>query len=282
MKLKQFSLSIGLALIVLSGCSNDETAEENLQATVDAAVQATTEVLSPPTFTPVPTVTPSLTPTEEPGTPTPTPTATSIPTETPTPTPELPFYQNELEDGSVHYELPFEGFGMTLPSDWVVIDVSQTTETPEQAEVQNLLGSGLFQNLIRSGVKFYAINWSEPSRSSVSPANINITTQPAEGVESLEGFGTAAVNQLVFQFDLFPEDISQTAASIGENPALRLDYFWDLSTPTGEEVNLQVVQHILIVNDQIFIITVTIPSELSASLLPDAESAVQQMTFVDN
>ena len=282
MKLKLFFFLTGLALVVLVGCGGkDEMSEGDIQATVDAAVQATTIALAPPTFTPVPTVTPNPTVTEVPGTATPTPTATPTSTPTPTPTPELPFYKNDQEDGTSEYFLPFDGFSMRLPSDWVVIDTTLTTDTPEQQEIQNVLGSRVFQGLIDTGVKFYAINWSEPSRTSASPANINITTQPAEGATSLDGFGTAAVDQLVFQFDLLREDIGLTPTSIGENPAVRLDYFWNLTTPTGLEANLQVVQHITISDDQIFIITITIPSELSATLLPEAEAAVQQMSFFE-
>lgn len=280
MKLKLFSILTGLALVVLVGCSG-EMSEDEIQATVDAAVQATTVALAPPTFTPVPTVTPSPTATEAPGTATPTPTATATSTPLPSPTPELPFYKNDQEDGTSEYVLPFSGFGMTLPSDWVVIDTTFTTDTPEQQEIQTVLGSRAFQGLIDTGVKFYAINWSEPSRTSISPANINITTQPAEGATSLDGFGTAAVDQLVFQFDLLREDIGLTPTNIGVNPALRLDYFWNLTTPTGLETSLQVVQHITIIDDQIFIITITIPSELSATLLPEAETAVQQMSFFE-
>ena len=301
MYLKQYFLWLTIvATLFVVGCAGGESApsESDLQATVDAAVEATTESLNAPTFTPIPTVADAISETEtesddsadvsdgntaeeavEPPTQTPVPTVTNTPEPSPTPTPSDPFIRSELDDGSARYELPVEGFGITLPADWLVANLTESAEGTDQAELEAILGSALFRNLVESGIKFYALNWSEASRGSVSPANINMAAKPASGANSIDELGSAAIEQLAYELDLFADEIGQSTTSIGDLPAFRIDYFWEIRTPTGDSVELQIVQYLVTTNGTDYTITVTLPAELAPTLLPDAESAIQGMNF---
>jgi hypothetical protein len=296
-----FGLSFVLlftSLTIVSCASNGTSiSDADIQATVNAAVQATTESLEQPlsTLTPIPAATTALTApieeavaaessgSEELDESTIPPTETATATETPLPpatsTPELAFYQVDQADGTIRYELTADRFGITLPADWLVADLTETADSSGQSELEEILGSSLFQGLVASGLKFYAINWSAASQSSPSPANINMAVQPADGITSLSEFGPLAVEQLIYQFDLSPDEVGQSSITISDLPALRVDYFREIQTPTGDQINLQVVQYIVIVNDTIYRIIITLPAELAPALLPDAESAVQNMTF---
>ncbi|MFK7801866.1 MAG: hypothetical protein AB8G95_09560 [Anaerolineae bacterium] len=285
------------------GCGSNSASpsDTQLQSTVDTAVQATTDALNAPTSTP--TVVPSATPlpdenseTEaseavaetavdeesEPPTPTPIPTITNTPTPAPTATPEAPFIKTEQDDGSVRYDLPFEGFALTLPSDWLVADLTENIESSTPSELEQIMGSRLFQGLVGSGLKFYGLNWSEASRSSGNPANINIAELPANGVTSVNDFGTETITRLTYEFELETEEISQTETTVGGLPAIRLDYFREAQSPTGTKTNLQGVQYIVLVNDKIYTIVITMPADLAPSLLPDTEAAVQNIDFYGN
>ena len=283
---------MALLCFVAAGCGNNDASlsEADIQATVNAAVAATTEALAPPTFTPIPTITTegdeaSVAETSEESGQVAEPTATPVPppTETPEPTetplPELPLVITDLGDGNTRYDMPFDQFAVLLPNDWVVVDIQQVTDSPDQAKVEELLGSGIFRNLVESGVKFYAINWSDASLAAINPANINISTQPAGGVSSIEEFGVDFFNLLTYQFQIEPEAISQTTAALSGYPAVRFDYAWNHVNPVGTAVDLQIVQHVVLVGETIYVSTISIPSELSETLLPAAENAVQQIEF---
>lgn len=280
-----------LLLFVAAGCGNNDASltEADIQATVNAAVAATTEALAPPTFTPIPTITTegsgdgteaeegeqlAESPTE---TPAPPPTDTPEPTETPLP--DLPLVLTDLGDGRTRYDMPFDRFSVSLPSDWVVVDIQQVTDSPDQAKVEELLGSGIFRNLVASGVKFYAINWSEPSLASINPANINISTQPADGAASIDEVGVNFFSLLTYQFEIEPETITQENVTISGFPAIRYEYLWNQVNPVGAAIDLQIVQHIILVNETVYVSTISIPSELSETLLPTAENAVNQIEF---
>lgn len=299
---KYFIWMTPLFLLLVSCAEGGTLSESDLQATVDAAVEAaveaTTESHSVPTFTPIPTLAPeNIEPTVssaeeaaeneaaavESESPPATSTATPLPTEThtpePTATPSAPFVRSELADGAVRYELSAAQLGITLPADWLVADLTETAEDTTQTELKEILGSALFRNLVDAGVQFYAINWSEPSKSSLSPANINIATKSADGVSTAKALEAATVEHLAYELDVSPDDIGQSAATVSGLPAVRLDYFWEITTPKGDGVALQIVQYLLVVNDTAYTITITLPADLAPSLLPDAETAVQDMTF---
>ena len=299
MYIKQYFFGLTFVAFLLIGCAGGDAvpSESDLQATVDAAVEATTESLSGPTFTPIPSATAEVESSApdpdtevatneevneeeaEPATPTPVPTVTNTPDPTPTATPSEPFIRSELNNGSARYELPIEGFAITLPADWIVANLTESAEDTEQAELEKILGSALFRNLVESGIKFYAINWSEPSRSSISPANINMAAKSASGASSIDELGSTTIGQLVYELDLVEDEIGQSTETIGDLPAFRLDYFREIRTPTGDSVELQIVQYLLMANDTDYTITITLPAELAPTLLPDAEAAIQEMEF---
>ena len=66
---------------------------------------------------------------------------------------------------------------------------------------------------------------------------------------------------------------------VGDLPAFRIDYFWEIRTPTGDPIELQIVQYLVTVNSTDYTITITLPAELAPTLLPDTESAIQEMSF---
>lgn len=301
MYLKQSYLWLTFVAVLLVACAGSESvpSESDLQATVDAAVEATTESLNSPTFTPIPTVAAESSETEaeqdeaadtnagvdieeiaEPPTQTPIPTVTNTPEPTATPIPADPFIRSELDDGSVRYELPLEGFGMTLPSDWLVANLTESAENEQQTEIEEVLGSAQFRNLVASGLKFYAINLSETSKGAISPANINIASEPLGNVTSVQEIGTATVEKLVYDLNLFEDEISQSSGTIGDLQVERLDYFQEIATPRlQEKVTLQFIQYIAIANDTIYRIVISLPADLAPTLLPDAEAAIQEMNF---
>ncbi len=285
------SILIGTLLVLfLAGCANDSAlSEADIQATVNAAVQATTVALAPPTFTPIPT----LTPVTEAGEtaaggetetnsadaePTATPSPTNTPEPTLTPTPDVPFVRTDLGDGSTRYDMPLDGFGVSLPNDWIVADIYQVTDSADQRQLEELMGSGIFRNLVQAGVKFYALNTSSASLDSISPININISSIPTEA-STLEAAVEEWVNQVTYQLELFPEELIQTPSSLGQAPTVRLDYTFQQANPLDRDVSLQFVQHVVQSGDELLLISITSPVEIAGDFIPAAEAALQSIEF---
>lgn len=280
-----------LTFLILSGCGEtDEITEADIQATVDAAVAGTTVALAPPTFTPIPTITSipeesdastdqsDQTQTDDTGAEdsaeTPEPTATPAPP--PTDTPSVPFIRTELDNGSIRYDQPLDGFALTLSDEWVVADIYQITNSADQKQLEELMGSGIFRNLVASGIKFYAINLSQPSLDSLSPININIAKVPSNGL-ALETAAAQYADDIAYQLDLFRSEIAQSGSSLGETPTERLEYTIAQVNPLEREFSLQLVQHLVQQGDELLLITITIPTELATDYLPSAETALQTL-----
>ena len=196
-----------ISLLCLSCASEPDV---DLDATIVAAV-AGTEAARPtltPTATPVPTETaiptatqtatetPSPTPTE---TETPQPTVTPLPTDTPsagskpnaiqkpTPASDSPLLVDEnvftstLESGWVRYEMPNDGYALNLPASWQYLNLNPDFMAQSLGQVEDLNEQfqGMFsneyaQNLIATGIKFYALDTDPSALSAGIPSTLNV------------------------------------------------------------------------------------------------------------
>lgn len=247
-------LSIILCIPTLAGCTGQPTPD--IEATVAAAVAATLTAI--PTPTPIPT--PTIEPTE---TPIPKPTAT------PTPEPLPSIVETKLDNGEVLYQLPAEGFSMTLPPDWHVVDMN-TKDAAELFEIMSdneqlkaIYSDAYFQQLAVSGIEFYAMNVGEDSLKGMIPATINVFQQNLRSEPTLEQFVDSNISQLQEFFNLTSE-IEQETVTFGDKEAIRLTYVAANVDPYGRTIMAKNSQYLLLDGSTAYVITLFMPEELAA------------------
>lgn len=289
--MKKGFVFLTLVLLLLTACnamSEEEvmqTAVANVSATQTAEPTATPLPKDTPTpeptatDTPVPTNTPTLEPTE-----TPLPTNTPTPTETATPASSL--VETTLDSGDILYEQTDAGFSMILSSDWLVIDLSSDdfSQMLEMVGGQNdslsFFTEDYFQQIIASGIRFYAVNDNIDSLSNPVPMSINILVQEENFGLSLEEFMTVNTAQFENFFDLTSE-IEQEVVMLGELEAGRISYTLNLVTALGVESEVANTQYFILANDGLYVITLGMGIELVEEYQEAARTAVETFRLIE-
>lgn len=264
-----------IVLVIVTGCVVIQPTVD-LEATVAAAVAATLTAI--PTPTPIPTDTPTSTPIP---TETPTPQPTDTPTSTLTPTPASGMIQSELANGDILYELPAEGFSITLPEAWEAVDLDKIFLAEilgamgEQNEsLKGLFTNEFFQNLAAAGIKFYAINLSSESIGGIAPATINIIRQELPFDSTLDVYTSLNVTQLDQFFDLTSE-IEQKQVMLGEAEAVKLSYTANIVDPLGRSIEVANTQYLLVDGSLAYVVTLSMPADLADQLLQPSIAIVE-------
>lgn len=283
MKLLNLLLLSLVSLTTLCGRIPGLQPEVNSEATIAAAVAATltavpTNTPIPPTNTPVPTDTPPPPPTD---TPTPTPAPTNTPEAISLSTPESSIIQTELESGEILYESPAEGFAMTLPSEWQVIDLDEKSLAEalgavgeQNKALESLFTNEFFQSLIAAGIKFYAINTSQDSILNDIPATINVVKQELPIELTLDDYAALNIKQLEQFFDLTSE-IQQEKVMLGNVEAVKVTYTTNLNNPLGQQAEMSNTQYLILNGSTAYVVTLSIPVSLAEQYQAGATKAVE-------
>lgn len=292
--MKRFLLFIVLALLFLAACGSS-LSDEEVAATAVAALSATqtaapTATPLPPTETPTPEPTATNTPTPEP-TETPLPTDTPTPTETPEPTetatPASSLEQTELDNGDILYVDTEVGYSITLPSEWLVFDLSSDDFSrmlgmvAGQNESLSFFSEEYAQTLAASGMKFYAVQGDAESLSNPVPISINVLRQETDFGLDLEDFVALNVGQFESIFDLTSE-IEQTSLMLGNDESIRLSYTMNLVTAVGIETEVLNTQYLIISGGKIYIVTVGMGIELAGEYLEPSRAIAETFQLVSD
>lgn len=284
------SWSIPKLLILVSLCTflvacGQEEPEMNLEATVAAALSATQTAA--PTATAVP---PTATPTQA-------PTATAVPTSTlaPTSTPEATattvaetgIIETELDSGNTLYELPESGFSFELSPEWAVIDLTAEELSDvlgavvEQNESLSFLSTEYAQNLVASGIRFYAINTVPESLASGGPFTLNVVVEELPFGLTAERYANLAVGQLEQLFDL-ETAVEQTPVTVGGEASVRLVYPLEIVTALGVPVDIVNTQYIFVNEGRAYIVTASVLTELAEAYLEPVRAAAETFRFIES
>jgi hypothetical protein len=189
--------------------------------------------------------------------------------------------ETQLDSGETLYEVPDAGFSITLPEDWQGLDVNQENmgdalgAVGEQNEsLKDMFTNEFFQNLVASGIKFYALNTSARSMFSNPPVNINILTQDLPVALPLDQYAELNVAQLEQYFDLTSE-IEQEELKLGETDAVKLSYTANLTDAFGKPVELANTQYLILEGSTAYVITLTMPRKLAEEYLQPSVEAVE-------
>jgi len=264
MRLKFFSIILILVSLTQACTLFSPEPTPDVAATVNAAV-ALTEAAQP---TSTPTQQPSLTP---------TPSPTSAPTETPRP--ELlrdeksPVVVTELENGWTRYEMLEGGFAISLPPDWIYLDLTRESfdDILESARKNNpaleaFLSSGSIRNLVAAGLKFMALDFSSESLSAKTLTNVNVLAAELPVEIPIEMLLEASIQQTqqLFQGANYQQDIVQ----IGDLEAGLLTYEAELVDVNGEPQATAFHQYLILEGQTQYVITFTGPLDFYEEKAP--------------
>jgi hypothetical protein len=189
--------------------------------------------------------------------------------------------ETQLDSGETLYEVPEAGFSITLPEDWQGLDINQENigdalgAVGEQNEsLKGMFTDEFFQNLVASGIKFYALNTSSRSMFSNPPVNINVLTQDLPIALPLDQYAELNVSQLEQYFDLTSE-IEQEELKLGETDAVKLSYTANLTDAFGKPIELANTQYLLLDDSTAYVITLTMPRKLAEEYLQPSVEAVE-------
>lgn len=295
--MKKLGFILFALIFLLIGCGGEP--EIDTEATIAAGIALTQTAA--PTQTPIPTNTPEPTDTPAPtDTPEPTATFTAVPTDTPEPTntpeptpTEEPtavsgIIQTEQKDGTTLYELPEVGVAMALPKAWQVIDLTAEdisflfdTMGEQNESVSDLFTNDFFQNLVAAGIKFYAIDLSDASIFSDSPASINIATETLRADFTIEEYSRLVMAQLAQLLGVDIEAIEVEPVIIDNREAVKLSYLLTLTTPLGVEVENLNTQILVMEDNVVYVVTLGMEASLADDLLEPALEAVQTFRLLE-
>lgn len=255
---RRFAIFLCICLIsLLAACQNDEEPQVETPSVVQNEIEAT----PPPTLTPIPVdsePTQALTPTPEPS---PTSTETPMPTFTPTPPPEV--IKESEGDGRLRIAYPYEGLTISIPPLWRVAEL--VTEEVD-IELNDLYTSNGFRDLKRSGMKLFAINFSDSEDVGTTPMNMNLVILDRTDNPTIDRFGSEIVDQISYNLNISPESIVSQPITIDEQAALRVDYTQELQTPLGERVNLNLTHILAVQPGKAYNLTLTTPDVVSDTI----------------
>ena len=289
--MKKAIIFISFVFVLFTACNS--LSEEEVMQTAVANVSATQT--AEPTATPLPTDTPTPEPTAT-NTPIPTDTPTPAPTETPVPTdtleptatatPASSLVETELESGDILYEQTDAGFSIVLSPDWLVIDLSSDDFSQMlgmvggQNESLSFFTEEYFQQIVASGIRFYALNENVESLSSPVPMSINVLTQEGDLGLSLEEFMTVNTAQFANFFDLTSE-IEQEVMMLGDMEVGRISYTVNLVTALGIESEVANTQYLVLTDDGFYIVTLGMGVELVEEYQEAARTAVETFQLIE-
>lgn len=266
-------------MALLIGCSDDS----------DQILSETPEVVDAATVS-APTEAPLLAEeaTAAPDTPTPTipPTETAVPTPTATTTPPPPVISEIGPNGEAIYTYPFEGISVSIPSTWRKAELTTAAIDPELERLYTVEG---FQNLLDSGIKLYAIDWSDVSQGSASPMNMSLVVlneneEDEMESQSLDLFAERFVEQVTYSLDMAYEDVSIMPVTLGGGAAIRIDYTRDLTNQLGERLGLNFTHILAVQSGKTYNITLSTPDVLSdtiESTFSDFSQGIQLLPIVE-
>ena len=296
------SLILILMAFLLAACNGEP--EVDVDATVAAALAATqTAAPTPtpePTATPLPTATPQPTATPEPtatpaptATPEPTAEPTAEPTEAPTAEPEAArdglidgVAQESLDDGSTRYTVAEDGFSIELPTDWQVADLNSMQFSAaldglaDANEENEIFGNQFFQNLVASGIRFYALNTADPTLLTSTPPSINIIRQELPIEFTLDEYVQLNVDQIGDFLDVRSE-IEANPLTLGDNDAYQMRYSVGLNDPFGNPLELLNTQYLLIEDRTAYVVTLVTPVDFAEDTLAEFTTSAETFRLLD-
>ena len=245
------------------------------------------------TQTPPPTPTPALAVASEP-TETPTPLPTSTPTATPTPAPtntptpmpeptagtsdagvvlppvDLDFITLTLDSGWDLYELPGEGFSISLPPGWAPVDMnaeglsSMLDAIGEQnPQLGGFLGSQALTDMVAEGMVFYALDLDPQALELGMPASVNVLEMETGIALPLDVIVPLTLSQL--EGLALPEvPITNERLDLEGLEAELIRYVGDFSSVTGGTLTVSFTQFVIPIGGKLYVISLSAPLDLEA------------------
>ncbi|MGB8644249.1 MAG: hypothetical protein WCF84_03375 [Anaerolineae bacterium] len=229
----------------------------NIYATQTASVPTATNT---PTSTSTPTAT--LTPTV-----TNTPTVTSTPTPTAAPRVAVTIPANAevvitstLVSGWTQYQVQSAGFAIALPPGWQRIDLSaQSLDVAlggislPNTNIQAMLSNQNLRKLFASGVRFYALDTSPTSLSTLPPTSANVLKLNV-GSFSLDTVVQLTLTQLKSMAD--PSvPLTHRSVTLANIQAERLEYASKVTMFNGETQLVHVIQYVMMDGPNEYVVT---------------------------
>lgn len=276
----RYFLIVFFAWVVLVGCGRNDpipaatpissvaTDEPQLVVTdTPTATAVATEAVDMPT--PLP---PTAAPTEPAATP--VPTDTPIPTETPTPEPTAALVTSTLESGWIRYELPGEGFAITLPPRWRPVDltpdmlaVNLQAIRDENPGIRGLISDQMLRGQILSGLTFYAVHAAPETYIYDTPANLNLVKLVLQIDISLETYIQQKLRQIELQV-IRNTPIRHERVMLGNVEAAKFAYDREITGTTGEFISVHIIQYLILDGRTSYVITLTAPRPLTETYVP--------------
>jgi hypothetical protein len=205
---------------------------------------------------------------------TPVPTNTPVPTETPTPEPTAALVTTTLDSGWIRYELPGEGFAMTLPPRWRPVDLTPETLgatlqtiSDENPGIRGLISDQMLRGQILSGLTFYAIHAAPETYIYDTPTNLNLVKLVLQIDISLETYVQQKLRQIELQV-IRNTPIRHERVMLGNVEAERFAYDREITGTTGEFISVHIVQFLILDGRTSYVITLTSPRPLTDTYVP--------------
>ena len=229
------------------------------------------------TATPTPTETPTSTPT---ATPTLRPAATDKPTQTPAPEP-AGVITSTLGNEWVLYELPEEGFAITLPPEWLQIPMDPETfenaltiAGEQNPYVKEMLNSEMLSGLIASGLKFYGMDLSPESLESGFLTNINVLKIDMGFKIPFEMYVAVSLEQI--KTIATPEtSIDHQTVELSNLDAEKLTYEMEQVGLAGTPIQVAVTQYLILDGSTSYVITLIASTSVIDTYAPTFEAIGQ-------
>jgi hypothetical protein len=276
----RYYLIVFFACLVLVGCGRNDplpAATPTSPVIVDdspvvvdntpMATAAATEVVDTPT-----PVAAESTPTQPAATP--VSTNTPLPTETPTPEPTAALVTTTLDSGWIRYELPGEGFAMTLPPRWRPVDLTPETLAAtlqtiqdENPGIRGLISDQMLRGQILSGLTFYAIHAAPETYIYDTPTNLNVVKLVLQIDITLETYVQQKLRQIELQV-IRNTPIRHERVMLGNVEAEKFAYDREITGTTGEFISVHIIQYLILDGRTSYVITLTAPRPLTDTYVP--------------
>lgn len=254
-------LFVLLAMLSLAACSAQNAplmSQSDVEATVNAAVQQTQTVValsatptSLPSATVAPTDVPTLEVTEAPAAEgaTAAPASTGEGSNTTVPSGDWILFQDS--EGN---------FEISLPSTWSYIDLAKgefsdkltelLANNPKMAEMYS---DEAIQNMVKSGIKFYALEATADSLSSAIPTSLNVISTDLGMTIPLEEYARLSLDQLTQVYGDI--EISSQVINLGDVQAIEIKYQAPVPGADGVTRDAALVQYLFLENTNQYVLT---------------------------
>lgn len=189
-----------------------------------------------------------------------------------------------LDDGRIIYFYPQDGFSLTLPPNWSIVDylmIDGEGSEPAGALVGELVESELFLDLFANGgLRFYGVDTSDASLSSVNPATVVVVRDQLDTAAEFDAFLAQTIAEIQQNRDVIQgPTLVDYPVGAGDGKSARLDYTLETQNPMGVALTLKLSQGLAWQNGEVVIVTATWAQENDGVGGPQTDAILNSLTF---